>query len=183
MLIGFAGKRTAGKTTAAKILIKEFGFKQAKFAAALKEAARVAYGLTLEQTDGDQKELPTDKLGGRTPRDAMEWRGEESRQRYGEDVWVRRWFEMHIDAFKTTNFVFDDVRNEVESAAIQAASGQVVRIFNAEADALEELPSEKRLHLIRPNFVLANNLTKRFVEDVRALMVSDELIKRVREAV
>jgi hypothetical protein len=169
MLIGFSGMRAAGKTTAAKILIEEFGFKQAKFAAALKHGARVAYGLTVEQTDGAEKEVPTEKLGGKAPRDVMEWLGEESRVRYGEDIWVKRWFDMHGEAITSEKFVFDDVRNEVESEAIQFAGGIVVRIHNPYADRLEILPSEKRLHLIKPNYVLANNLTDRFTDDVRVL--------------
>ena len=170
MLIGFAGKRTAGKTTAAQILIHEFGFAQAKFAFALKEGIRTAYGLTPEQTDGKLKEAETDLLGGETPRTAMEWFGEESRKLFGEDIWVKRWFALNAHAVKRgDHFVFDDVRNEVEASAIRAAGGKVIRIYNPQADALEMLPSEAGLNEIRANFVLANNLTERFTDDVRSL--------------
>jgi hypothetical protein len=169
MLIGFSGMRTAGKTTAARILIEEFGFSQAKFAFAVKEAARIGFGLNEEQLNGSLKEVSTDRLGGKTPRDAMEWIGEGGRRMFGEDVWVKRWFELNAELLDGTNWVFDDVRNHIEADAIKRHGGTVVRIFNPKADAQKILPSEEGLSYIRPDLVLANNLNPRFADDVRAL--------------
>ncbi len=171
MLIGFCGKRTAGKSEGAKLLIAEYGFERAKFAEAIKGVTKDAFLLTDEHVEGKLKELPCAELGGKSPRDAMEWIGEGARQMFGDDVWVRRWFDVHHDELVAgANFVFDDVRNNVEATAIRRAGGRVFRVFNNEADALPILPSEKDLHRVDFDFALINFRNEEFYENVRRLM-------------
>jgi hypothetical protein len=183
MLIGFCGRANAGKTTAAKIFIEKGGFYQAKFAAPLKLALRTAYGLSIEHTDGPLKEVPTQLLGGKTPRDAMEWFGEESRKRFGQDVWVKRWFDLHSgDLSYGKNFVFDDVRNEIEARAIQDRGGYVVRISNNRTDCREPFPSETRLDRIFQNATLLNQSKSDFEQNVHHLLSRLKKPDPMREA-
>lgn len=183
MLIGFCGKRHAGKSHAAKLLIAEYGFGLAKFAEAIKGITKDAYLLTDEHVEGKLKELPCVELGGKTPRDAMEWIGEGSREMFGEDVWVRRWFDVHHDEVVSgTRLVFDDVRNNVEASAIRQAGGKVFRIFNNEADAQPTLPSEKDLHKVEFDFALINFKDAEFYANVRRLMDAHTIAPVIRPA-
>jgi hypothetical protein len=111
----------------------------------------------------------------------MEWVGEGSRQMFGEDVWVRRWFDVHNDeVLAGTNLVFDDVRNNVEASAIRRAGGRVFRIFNDRADALPILPSEKYLDTIQFDMTIVNFETPEFHDNVRALMRAYDVRAAVR---
>lgn len=47
IVIGIAGKKEAGKDTAAKVLIEDYGFRRAAFADSLKEMCAFAFGLSL----------------------------------------------------------------------------------------------------------------------------------------
>lgn len=173
MLIGFAGKRTAGKTHAARILIREFSYAQARFAAPIKRALQVSLGLTWEHTDGDLKEVPCAELGGKTPRDAMEWFGMGAREKFGDDVWVNAWFRTNGSELRrirqggstlhaVRGFVFEDVRLPNEAVAIQKHGGIVVRIRNDRADALPVLQSERALDDIVPDMTLTNDMGPNF---------------------
>ena len=75
-LIGFCGAAGAGKTHAATLLARDWGYSRVRFAGPLK-AMLHALGLTEADTDGAAKDQPADLLGGRTPRHAMQTLGTE----------------------------------------------------------------------------------------------------------
>ena len=168
MLIGFCGRATAGKTTAAQILIEEFGFQQAKFAGSLKEATRAALGVSKAHTDGDLKNEPLDVLNGASTREFMEWIGEGARERFGATVWVNRWFQLHGNRL-SEHWVFDDVRNPDEADAIKQAGGVVIRIYHDKADGRAPMPSEKKIDLVEFDIAIKNDMTARFGSVVRGI--------------
>lgn len=171
LIIGFAGKRTSGKTTAAKVAIEKHGFEKAKFAEAFKHGLRETFDLDHRHTDGDLKEVPCDQLLGTTPRALMEWFGEGARQLCGEEIWVKRWFALHADLLLASNYVFDDVRNPNEAAAIQNAGGIVIRVLRDSADALPVLESETKIEEIDADFYVINNGTEaEFIASINAIL-------------
>lgn len=97
----------------------------------------------------------------------MEWLGEGSRKQFGDDIWVKRWF---ANQPPDGNVVFDDVRNPDEAEAIQAAGGLIIRITHEKADMTAELPSERKLSLIVPDFSIHNTGDDRYRARVRALL-------------
>jgi hypothetical protein len=95
LLLGLVGRKGSGKDTAAELLLSQ-GYQNVKFAGALKEMIRslLAYQGVDESTidrmiEGDLKEVPTDYLGGHTPRFAMQTLGTEwGRDLIGKNFWV-----------------------------------------------------------------------------------------------
>lgn len=125
MLIGFCGPAGAGKSTAAAYLVEHHGFVRVRFAGPLKAMMR-ALGCSEREVDGDLKETPCILLGGRTPRQAMQWLGTEwGRQMIAPDLWQRAWA---AEADRHPLVVCDDVRFPNEEAAIRARGGIIVRI-------------------------------------------------------
>lgn len=126
MLIAFTGPAGCGKTTAAKYFVDRYGYTRMRFADPLKRMLS-ALGLTAEQIDGVEKELPCDLLCGQTPRWAMQSLGTEwGRECIDADLWIEHWRY----AFKQQHqsVVVDDCRFPNEVVAIRVAGGFVVRI-------------------------------------------------------
>ncbi len=132
-IIGLMGYGGAGKSTAAEVLVDQFGFRRTKFAGPLKSMMRALYNsagmprLEIERRiEGDLKEVPDDLLQGRTPRQAMQWLGTEwGRGFFGDNLWVDLW-AAGLDA--TERYVVDDCRFPNEAAAIRARGGIVVLV-------------------------------------------------------
>lgn len=125
VIIGFAGRAGAGKTTAATHLVEHHGFERVRFAGPLKSMMR-ALGCTEQEVDGARKELPCDLLGGRTPRQAMQWLGTEwGREMIAPDLWTRAW---EYAAAGRPRVVVDDVRFPNEVEAVRRLGGVVILI-------------------------------------------------------
>lgn len=126
IIIAFTGLAGAGKSTAAAHLVNCHGFQRVRFAGPLK-AMMAALGLTAAQIDGDEKELPCDLLGGKTPRWAMQSIGTEwGRDLISPDLWIRAW-QVALDR-AGPRVVVDDARFPNEVAAVAAAGGVCVRV-------------------------------------------------------
>lgn len=131
IIIGFSGLAGAGKSTAARILADHHRFTVLPFAGPLKAMTR-AFGLTAAEMTID-KELPLQRLNGRSPRQFMQLLGTEfGRDLIGPNVWVDAWRnslgESAAEHFGDILAAADDVRFENEAAAIRAEGGLVVRI-------------------------------------------------------
>lgn len=133
-LVGLVGRKGSGKDTAAVLLLEQ-GFENVKFAGALKGMIRtlLAYQGADEETiermiEGDLKEVPTDYLGGKTPRFAMQTLGTEwGRDLIGTDFWIGT----TMRRAEGKRAVITDVRFPNEAAAIEAAGGTLIGV-NAE---------------------------------------------------
>jgi hypothetical protein len=126
-LIGLMGYAGAGKSSTAEIMVQDFNFHRMRFADTLKNML-MAFGLTKEQVDGDQKEIPCDLLGGKTPRWAMQTLGTEwGRQLIHPDLWVKATM-LALSKRVEGDYVIDDVRFQNEADAIQRAGGEIWRV-------------------------------------------------------
>lgn len=97
-LIGAAG---SGKTTVSRFLQSDFSYRRFRFAGKLKEMLHVL-GLSWDQLDGNQKEVPSDLLLGKTPRYAMQTLGTEWRDMIGTSLWTRALEEELINYINET---------------------------------------------------------------------------------
>lgn len=122
-LIALSGPAGSGKSTAATYLVECHGFTLVKFAAPLKNMLR-AIGLTEREIEGDLKDVPSDKLCGRTPRYVMQTLGSSwGRDYISENFWVKLWEQSARDHERV---VCDDVRFENEAAMIRECGGWIV---------------------------------------------------------
>ena len=164
MLIGLSGKAGSGKSTVTRYL-NDKGFGTRKFAeplkamiAALLEQQGVSPETTPEYIEGSLKELPTEFLGGRSPRYAMQTLGTEwGRGLISENFWVDAAMKQIADG--DGDLIFDDVRFQNEALAIRRAGGIVVNIVRPALDPAEEHQSEYALADFYFNYVIYNDST------------------------
>lgn len=131
-LVGFCGRISSGKTTAARVLVRHYGFARLSFADTLR-AMLLALGLTIEDlTDTTRKEQPHPLLCGRTPRHAMQTLGTNwARQQIGDEVWINAARARLSRALAGgESVVFDDLRFDNEARLIRSLGGLVIRIDN-----------------------------------------------------
>lgn len=131
-LVAFCGRIGAGKSTAARLLVEQYGFRLVKFADPLKDMLR-ALGMTEAEIEGDRKEVSCKLLGGRTPRYAMQTLGTEwGRDLISPDLWVNSWIKraktIMSDGGKV---VVDDLRFPNEEEIIRRLGGNIVEIHDA----------------------------------------------------
>jgi hypothetical protein len=140
-IIAFCGCAGAGKTTAAKRLVKAHGYVRAPFAAALK--AMLAALLRLQRADEDEiaelidgaaKEDRCHYLAGISARRAMQTLGTEWGRAIDPDFWVRVWRASLPDAGR---IVVDDLRFANEANAVHDMGGLVVGIDRPDARRLD----------------------------------------------
>jgi hypothetical protein len=130
VVIGLCGEMGSGKSTAADFLHRSSRFRRLSFAAPLKNMLRVL-GLGDRELYGDLKETPSPKLGGHTPRHAMQTLGTEwGRDCMSPTFWVDQAIRSAIEARDCGQLgvVFDDVRFETEVDAIRLMGGRVIRL-------------------------------------------------------
>jgi hypothetical protein len=179
-VIGFTGKAGSGKSTAARHLIEQHGFRRGKFAAALKDMIRTLLryrgvdAVTVERmVEGDLKEVPTPHLNGRTPRHAMQTLGTEwGRNCIDENLWV----DTEMDATAALPaVVFDDIRFQNEVDAVLRAGGVVVEVSRPGAGEAAAGHSSEDIGALKyngPTLLNAGPITE-FLRVVDSLLVAD----------
>lgn len=136
-LLGLVGAKGCGKSALAHVLADRYGFQRMRLADTLKSILR-SVGLTHEQVDGDDKEVPCSLLLGHTPRYAMQTLGTEwGRNCIGKDFWVQA-FEHRIMQTLPTNphqrIVIDDIRFPNEAEMVARLGGYLWRIRRPEVE-------------------------------------------------
>lgn len=130
-LIGLVGAKQSGKTSVSNLLVDEYGFVRMRFADGLKTMLR-ALGLNDAQLEGSDKEVPSDLLGGLTPRRAMQTLGTEwGRDLIHPDLWrnvVWGAVKQAHHANPNVRIVIDDCRFPNEYAMVRALHGEVWRV-------------------------------------------------------
>lgn len=174
-VVGLRGKKGAGKSTVASVLVHEMGFREVSFADALKDMCRFVFLLTGAQVyDPDEKECADERWFHTTPREIMQVVGtdlfREALPRLapgvsvGEGgVWVKN-TTMRIR--QEPRVVISDVRFPNEQEFIHARRGTVVEVVrDTPRDArFTTHVSETALDEISPDAFLFNHST---VEDLR----------------
>lgn len=147
-LTGFAG---CGKTTIANELVAR-GFVRVRFAGPLKSML-MTLGLTYEQVDGSEKEIPIDLLCGKTPRWAMQSLGTEwGRILIGHAIWSRATIRIAKQLLaEGESVVIDDLRFDTESLELIEEGALIFKLergpqprFNKFRKLLSRLPFFRR---------------------------------------
>lgn len=152
-IIGIVGPKGSGKSEVAKLLVKDYDFERTRFAERLKLMLMVGFGLTREQVDGDLKEVPTDKLCGKTPRDVMKTGGTEwGREMIHDDIWTVAW---KTNLPNVNRIVVDDMRFPNEHKLVKSMGGI---IFRVERPGYEHDPChESERHILEADYLIHNS--------------------------
>lgn len=127
-VVAFIGPAGCGKSTCAAFMA-ENGYTLLKFAHPIKQMLR-ALDLEDRHLEGEEKETPSDLLGGISPRRAMQTLGTEwGRKLIHPDIWVRAWMRHAVWLLQNgRRIVVDDLRYPNELDAILRLGGSTVRI-------------------------------------------------------
>lgn len=125
-LIGVTGRARAGKDTLAQIL-GYYGYARVALADPLRRVIASLTGMTFEElVNSPDKELPHPKLGGVSPRRAMQTLGTE----WGRDlIWQDLWVTHAMDQIAHhPRVVIPDVRFDNEADAIRSRGGIILHV-------------------------------------------------------
>lgn len=170
-VIGFTGVARCGKGTAAQHLVEHYNFRLVKFAGPLKDMCR-SIGLTENQIEGDEKELPCDLIGGKSPRFFMQHLGTGfGRNTISQDIWIRLWRHRVSEVPDGIGVVADDVRFQNEALAIADLGGKVIRI-RADRPGVGIAGSHaSELQVVPANITIDNSgYTDKFLEQIDHLV-------------
>lgn len=175
MVIGLTGLMNSGKSTVADYLVTHRDFVRLKFAQGLKEMVR-ALGLSDDEIEGVLKEIPCDKLNGRTPRYAMQTLGTEwGRTHMGQDFWVNLLVQKAHRLGFGVNIVIDDCRFPNEAVAIQRdLQGRVWKLVRGVQPMGVGHASEKEQAYVNADTVVYNNGTLDELLEKVEMVLSDE---------
>lgn len=121
-IVGFSGKRGAGKSKAALYLARKYGYHTISFGNGLREMAKDFFPFTPTDFSETNKEKPYKEYDW-TPRDFMIALGKFARF-HDQDFWVKK---SCLD--KTTGLIaIDDVRFPNEVEYIKSLGGKIVRL-------------------------------------------------------
>lgn len=129
ILIGFAGRKRSGKTTAAELLMQGHGFIGISFAQPMRVFVAEILGMNPEQLEA-AKEEPIAWLDGATPRHMLQTLGTEwGRQLVHPELWVRVCMRA-ADHARQNGYavVLSDVRFPNEAEALRERGGHVIEI-------------------------------------------------------
>ena len=162
VLIGFLGKKGAGKDTAANYLLTtEDRARRYAFADPLKNVCKILFNFTEEQLYGSLKDV-VDPRWSIKPRDAFQFIGTEIfREKInelvpgiGNDFWVKNLENRLLLSYKNgeRHFVISDVRFPNEVALIHKYKGTVIKIHRELLNAQKKSkPDKNELHLSETN--------------------------------
>lgn len=132
VLIGLVGATGCGKTTLANWLVDRRGFTRAHMGQPIKDMLSTL-GLSSEQLTGppEVRKRPSDLLGGRSPRFAMETLGTDwGRRMVSSEIWANA-VEMRVRQMWSHGpvpVVIDDLRFPSDWAVVGRLDGTLVRV-------------------------------------------------------
>lgn len=132
MLVGMTGYAQHGKSSAAEVLVREYGFKTMAFADPLRELAETVNPYVFPEAQLPNRYASVVKTFGYEQakqmgdvRRFLQELGTGARDILGPDVWVRAWEHKLARYEQTDNVVVTDVRFPNEADAIRANGGEV----------------------------------------------------------
>lgn len=169
-LIGFCAKKRAGKDTAGKLLINNYGYVRYAFADPLKKACEEIFMFNDEQMDGSLKET-VDPRWGVAPRKVFQIFGTEMfREKLGvffpemkdiqENFWIYRfelWYKNLLKKNPNAKVVVTDVRFPNEAEIIKKLGGTIIKVERNNSMNIDNHSSEKNIDLIKGDFLIDNN--------------------------
>lgn len=170
-IVAFTGLMTCGKTTAAKHLVEQRGYRRLSFAQPIR-AMLTALGLTEEQLTANKNE-PVPLLGGKTPRYAMQTLGTEwGRDLIDPNLWARA-LEQRIRAEWSHGnpVVLDDCRFDNEAHLIERLGGPVIEITRPGL-VRGSHPSEAGVSETFVNYTIRNDSTVKALTDAVDAIIS-----------
>lgn len=138
-IIGLAGRKQSGKTTAAQALV-DSGFIRLSFAYAMRHMLTellLNFGFSMHQIQSMflyKKEQPIVGIG-KSPRQLMQLLGTDwGRHLINEDLWVMAACNK-LERLNMFDVVFDDVRFENEATMIRSLGGRIIHIVRDQNDS------------------------------------------------
>ncbi len=162
-IIGFTGRKFNGKDTAAKQLIND-GYTPMSFAEPIKQVAKLLFGFSENQVNGNQKE-EIDARWNTSPREVLQFIGTELFREQitrllpdiGSEFWVKS-LENRIP--KDTDIVITDVRFPNEVDMIHRLGGKIIRVKrNIQVNDSGTHISEKHIDKLVVDYDIENNGT------------------------
>jgi hypothetical protein len=135
ILVGFAGRKRAGKTLATEILMQAHGFIGMGFAQPMRTFVADLLGISQEDLD-TIKEHPLPQFNGITPRKMLQTLGTEwGRDTVHPDLWVLTGMTA-ADRARAAGYAvaFSDVRFINEAEAIRQRGGYIIEIARDAAE-------------------------------------------------
>lgn len=135
-IIAISAPAGAGKGVIAQHLEENYGFQTAKFAACLKNMIAVlllSAGVAtpdnmMDFIEGDLKEVPLDKFGGKSPRYLMQTLGTEwGRDIIMQNLWLSVW-QCGVLALNAP-VVNDDLRFDNEADTVRGMGGNIIHLY------------------------------------------------------
>ena len=171
MIIGFMGKKCAGKTSSAKFWREKEAAYMKAFGDELKEMVINANLLTREQAYGEEKHLKENRdLLKRVGTDLV-------REQIDQDFWVKK-MEERLDALESMNkrdILIHDVRFRNEAEMIKRRRGVLVLVQRPGLDSNDSHRSETEFQSITPDYYLVNEGS---LDDLRLLVIG--LMKKIK---
>jgi len=174
IVVGIVGPKQSGKSEIYKQLAVTRGFVRHRFAGPLKAMMKAGFGLTDEELDGNLKEVPCAKLGGRTPRWAQQSLGTEwGRELIHSDIWIMAW---EATMPQGCGIVADDVRFPNEVEAIRRHGGKLIAIQRPSLGLVrtDTHASEAHANTLEADFRIVNGGS---LEDLRQKI--DEILSQL----
>jgi len=170
-IIGFAGRKQSGKSTAAKHLINH-GFKVVSFSRPLKNMVFVLLldmGFSADQVHSFINEDKEEIIPGvrKSARQLLQTLGTEwGRNLINPDLWVIA-AKQSLAAVDYDFVVFDDVRFESEAEMIRQLGGVIVHLVRDDDNQVDEHSSECGLAFFNTDIHIVNDSTLiQFLSDV-----------------
>ena len=159
MLVGFAGVKRAGKDVAAAHLVASHTFSRYAFATPLKDLCRRMFGLTLDQVEGDAKDIIVPKYG-MSPRRIMQLVGTDCVRTIAPEFWTDAFDAWLNSRSPVGNVVVSDVRFQNEVDLIHRRGGRVFLLTRECCDTCDRHVSERADSLTGLDGVIRNESSR-----------------------
>ena len=127
-LIGLTGKARSGKDTAGKILMVNQNYHRMAFADPLKHAMAATFGVDVAEFHCDDLKDAIHPIWGITRRAMLQNGADALRDKFGQDLFIRRWLNGYLAVADLDHVVVTDVRSDAEATAIRDFGGVVLNV-------------------------------------------------------
>lgn len=168
MIIGVGHKKRQGKSTIAKMLVRDWNFQEFAFATPIKEIVDLIFNFPPFYKQNKEEIFP--KVG-LSYREACQKIGESFRQNFGLDFWVKT-LERRIENIEG-DIVISDVRHIEEAEWVKRKEGVLIKVYKDEISEDEHV-SETGLNRYEDwDFTVKNSGSIRDLEDTVEIIMTE----------